>query len=125
MNMAALNLLMTEVPDGLLPDMPIEPKKITAGNPVARGMILSQSVDKKMTCGVWSCEPGSFDWDFAWDEFIYVLDGAVTIREESGEVHTLGPGDSVHFPLGLRTQWEVTEPVHKFFVLRTPEPFEV
>lgn len=123
MNISDLHLLMAKVPTGPLPDMPIEAEKITGGNPVARGAILSQSDDKKITCGVWSCEPGSFQWQYAWDEFIYVLEGAVTTREDGGASHSFGPGDTGHFPLGLVTHWEVTEPVRKFFVLRTPEPF--
>ena len=118
-------ILSTQAPEGGLPDMPIDAAQITSGNPVARGAILAQSSDRKVTSGVWSCEPGAFDWDYTWDEFVYVMEGSVKIRQEGGEEHLLGPGDTAHFPVGIRTHWEVIEPMRKFFVLRTPEPFEL
>ena len=120
-----LSILTASPPSAELPPMPIEPAWITAGNPVARGTVVSQSQDKKMSSGVWSCEPGEFDWEFGWDEFVHVLEGKVTITEHGGKSHDLGPGDMAHFPLGLKAHWVVKETVRKFFVIRTPEPFEL
>ena len=115
-------ILKAETPAGQLPDMPIEPAWIKAGNPVARGTILTQSADKKVSSGIWSCEPGEFEWLFGWDEFAHVLEGKATITADGGDAITLGPGDMVHFPLGQKTHWVVTETIRKFFVIRTPEP---
>ena len=117
-----LSIVLAKAPAGELPDMPIESDMITAGNPVARGAILTQSEDRKVSSGLWTCEPGEFDWNFTWDEFVYVLEGEVTITEEGGKSYTLGPNDMVRFPLGLKTHWKVTRSVRKFFVVRTPEP---
>ena len=117
-----LSIVLAKAPAGELPDMPIEADMITAGNPVARGAILTQSEDRKVSSGLWTCEPGEFDWNFTWDEFVYVLEGEVTITEEGGKSYTLGPNDMVRFPLGLKTHWKVTRSVRKFFVVRTPEP---
>lgn len=105
-----------------LPDMPIEPSWIKSGNPVARGTVLTQSGDKKISSGIWSCEPGQFEWTFTWDEFVYIFEGEVTIREEGGPTHTLKAGDMAHFPLGLKTHWDVKKKVRKFFTIRTPQP---
>ena len=121
----ALNIITAHSPSDALPDMPIEPAQITAGNPVARGVVLTQSADKKRSSGFWSCEPGEFDWDYTWDEFVYVLEGEVTISAEDGNSRTLGPGDVAHFPIGLKSHWKVTKTVRKFFVLHTPEPLEL
>ena len=111
---------------GNLPDMPIEPSWIKEGNPVARGMIAMQSSDKKVSSGTWSCQPGKFEWTFAWDEFVHVLEGEVDIIEDgSKQVLTLRAGDLAHFPLGTKTHWHVKEPIRKFFVVRTPEPLEL
>ncbi len=125
MNASTVKLLMAHAPTGRLPDMPIEASNITSGDPVARGAVLAQTTDRRVTSGVWSCEPGSFDWEYTWDEFVYILEGEVTITEVGGDSYTLSPGDIGHFPLGLRAQWKVTKAVRKFFVLRTPEPFNL
>ena len=120
-----MSITTADTPAGTLPDMPIEPSWIEEGSPVARGTILTQSADKKVSSGLWTCEPGKFQWTFGWDEFVHVLEGKVTITEENGPTHTLGPGQMAHFPLGLKAHWHVIEPVKKFFVIRTPEPLEL
>ena len=106
-----------------LPDMPIEPSWIQEGAPVARGTVLVQSADKLLSSGLWSCTAGKFRWEFGWDEFVHVLEGEVTITEEGGTVHNLGPGDTAHFPIGLVAHWHVPEYIRKAFTIRTPEPF--
>jgi uncharacterized cupin superfamily protein len=89
-------------------------------------MIATQSADKKVSSGIWSCEPGKFEWTFAWDEFVHVLEGEVDIVEDgTGEVLTLRAGDLAHFPLGTKTHWHIKQAVRKHFVLRTPEPLEL
>lgn len=125
--MAALRIQVTKAPSDPLPDMAIEPSWITEGSPVARGTILNQSVDKKVSNGFWSCTEGKFDWTFTWDEFVTILEGQVVITEagEGGRSYTLNVGDAAHFPLGLVAHWHVLKPVKKFFVIRTPEPLEL
>ena len=124
--MATLTLQAAAAVDGQLPDMPIEPSWIKEGNPVARGTVLTQSDDKRVSSGLWSCEPGKFEWTFGWDEFVHLLEGEVEITEDGTDnTVTLGPGDMAHFPLGMKTHWHVRKAVRKFFVVRTPEPFEL
>ena len=108
-----------------LPPMPIDPAWIQEGTPTARGTVLTQSKDKLLSSGFWSCTAGKFKWVFSWDEFVYVLEGEVTIREEGGATHTLRAGDVAHFPRGLTTHWHVPKFVRKFFTLRTPDPFNL
>lgn len=124
--MSTATLQSAVTPAGALPDMPIEPSWITDGNPVARGTVLTQSADKRVSSGLWSCEPGQFDWTFSWDEFVHVLEGEVDITAEgSDHTQTLRAGDMAHFPLGMKAHWHVKQAVRKFFVIRTPEPFEL
>lgn len=124
--MATLAIQHTPTPTGELPDMPIEPSWITSGDPVACGTVTAQSEDKKVSSGLWSCEPGKFQWTFTWDEFVHVLEGEVEINEDGTDnTITLRPGDMAHFPLGMKTHWNVKQKVKKFFVIRTPEPFEL
>jgi uncharacterized cupin superfamily protein len=99
---------------GELPDMPL-----------AKGKVLLQSADKLVSSGLWSCTAGRFRWVFAWDEFIHVAEGEVTITEEGGKTYTLRAGDFAHFPLGLKTEWLVPKFARKWFTLRTPEPFNL
>lgn len=123
--MTDLTIKKVDASDAELPAMPIEPAWIVDGTPDARGAVLLQSADKLISSGLWSCTAGSFRWEFGWDEFVHILEGEVTITEDGGDSYTLRPGDSAHFPLGLRTQWHVPEFVKKSFTLRTPEPFDL
>ena len=124
--MATLTIQHAPTSAGDLPAMPIEPSWITEGDPVARGTVVAQSEDKKVSSGLWSCEPGKFEWTFSWDEFVHVLEGEVEITEDGTDnTITLRPGDMAHFPLGMKTRWHVKQKVRKFFVIRTPEPFEL
>ena len=115
----------SKTPVDPLPDMPLDPAQITEGNPVARGTVSHQSADKKVSSGFWSCSEGQFDWTFTWDEFVRIIEGEVTITEEGGDTYDLGPNDTAHFPCGLKAHWHVKKAVRKFFVIRTPEPFEL
>ena len=125
LNTQPLSIMTAETPSGALPDMPIDPSQITAGNPVGRGAVLNQSADKTLSSGLWTCEVGEFDWEYTWDEFVHVLEGEVTITEVGGKSYTVRPGDMAYFPNGLRAHWKVTKPVRKFFVLKTAEPLDL
>lgn len=104
------------------PEMPIPAEQIIEGQPDARGVVVHQSPDRLVSSGFWQCSPSKFTWDYTWDEFVHVIEGCITISDESGATRTLGPGDLAHFPKGLKTTWHVEQQVRKFFVLRTDEP---
>ena len=118
-------LVTAKSPSEALPPMPIDPEQVKEGNPDARGVILVQSADRKLSCGLWQCNPCKFEHTYAWDEFARILEGEATISEEGGNTYTLAAGDFAHFPLGLKSLWEVKKTVHKVFFLRTPEPLEL
>lgn len=120
-----LKIKTAQTPGDGLPEMPINPDWIKGGDPVARGVILVQSEDQKLSCGLWQCSPGQFEWHFGWDEFARVIEGEATIREEGGDTYTIGPGDVVHFPLGIKTDWDVKKTVKKVFFIRTAEPLQL
>ena len=58
---------------------PIPADQIKAGQPVAKGMVIARSEDRKTFTGVWECTPGTFEWSYTWDETISVVAGRVTI----------------------------------------------
>ena len=123
--MAKPKIKTAKTPAGSLPDMPINADWIREGDPKAKGTILLQSEDQKLSSGFWECSPGKFIWIFGWDEFARLSEGEVTITEEGGETYTLTAGDVVHFPLGLKTHWHVKKTVKKVFFIRTPEPLRL
>ena len=120
-----LTMKVVQAHTGALPDMPIPAEWIHEGNPQARGVVLIQSADQTQSAGLWECTPGKFEWNFSWHETAHILEGEVTIQEEGGATYTLGVGDFVHFPLGLKTHWHVKRTVRKVFFLKTPEPLQL
>lgn len=68
--------------------------------------------------GLWAVDVGHYFFFFDYEEYVYVLEGEVTVTER-GESRTLRPGDMALFPIGCRCEWEVTKPLKKFFVTRT------
>ncbi len=120
--MSALVIQFASKVSGDLPDMPIQPSWILEGTPRARGKVLLQSADRKVSSGLWDCSAGRFQWTFTWDEFVHVLEGEVSISQQGGPTVTLKAGDSAHFPVGLKTEWLVPRYVRKAFTVRTAEP---
>ena len=102
---------------------PISQELILSGNPDPKGKFLWQSDDKKLGNGVWTCQTGSFNWDYTWDETIYFLEGEATITNvETGEGDTYRGGDMFFVPTGVKSKWVVTKPVRKVFHLRSDTP---
>lgn len=105
-----------------LPPMPLAPETIRAGRPEARGCVVVQSDDQRVSSGLWECTPGRFTWEFVWDEFVHVHAGHVIVTTEDGQRIELRAGDFAMFPRGMKTEWEVLERVRKTFTVRTVDP---
>ena len=97
---------------------------ITEGNPLARGKVLWQSEDKRLVNGVWSCEIGSFNWNYTWDETIHLVEGEVTITER-GNSNTYVAGDLIYIPAGTDSYWNIRQPVLKVFHARSDNPIDL
>lgn len=95
---------------------PLAPEQVVAGDPQAAGTILWKSADSKLCNGVWSCTPGTFDWEHA-DETLCVVEGRATITPEGGEPFEISPGDVVFLAEGTKTRWQVHETIRKAFHL--------
>ncbi len=65
---------------------------------------------------IWSCEVSRFDWQYDQPETCYILEGQVTVTAGDQQV-SIGPGDLVVFPAGLKCVWDVTQPVRKHYKL--------
>ena len=112
-------------PTASLDPWPLLPAQITGGNPQAAGRFLWQSDDKRLGNGVWTCTPGSFTWDYSWDETIYLLEGETTIADQDGNSNTYRAGDLFFVPTGTKARWEVTRAVRKVFHLCSDTPVEL
>ena len=108
-----------------LESWPIDISLITSGEPRASGVVLHKSADGKTADGVWECTPGSFRWNYTWDETVYILKGRFSIVSEGGERIHLQAGDVVHFPNGLRATWEIAETVRKVFSLSSNQVLDL
>ena len=111
------------VPEKLeLKPAPIAPKFVLEGNPVARARRLSGSYDTTSSSMIWTCTPGKFQWNYSVDETLYILSGEVYVTDEKGEIHHMTAGDSVFFPAGSRSIWQVTQEITKIAFCRQSMP---
>ena len=100
---------------------PIEPSWIVGGRPQARCAELTRSRDGTAATFVWDCTAGEFDWTFAADETVHILQGEVVVDDGSGP-RTLRPGDVALFHAGSTCRWRVPAYVKKLAFLRDPIP---
>jgi uncharacterized cupin superfamily protein len=101
---------------------PIHPDWVIEGNPIARNKVLSSSADGTASTLIWDCTAGRFNWFYDVDETIYVIEGAVVIRDVTGLQRRYNAGDSIFFPAGARAEWHVEKYIRKIAFCRTPLP---
>ncbi|HKZ89935.1 MAG TPA: cupin domain-containing protein [Thermoplasmata archaeon] len=99
-------------------DDPVPAADIIKGSPKARTFLLYDEDGGRYACGIWHCSPGTFDWTFGVDEFVYFLEGDARIRYEGGRTIRVKGGEAAHFPPG-RVRWTITRTVKKVFVARS------
>ena len=120
--MKQASVVAARLDDVELADDPIDPDWIIAGAPEARCGQWSVSTDRTTTTHVWDCTAGRFDWYFAVDEIVHIIDGAVTVSADDFPARTLHAGDAALFRAGTWAVWEVPEYVRKHAILRRDLP---
>ncbi len=108
-------------PSGLAP-APIRSEWIIDGQPVARLELLSTSADGTASTYYWDCTAGRFNWYYAFDETLHILEGSVALKEPSGRTRRVTAGDVVFFPAGSSAEWTVDTYIKKLAFCRTPLP---
>jgi uncharacterized protein len=101
---------------------PIVPAWVIEGTPIARNFVLSRSDDATATPLLWDCTAGVFNWHYDIDETVFVLEGSVTVIDDDGVEHRLGPGDHALFRAGSHAVWRVEDYVRKVAFCRNPLP---
>ena len=118
-------ILTVNAPGASLDPWPLPKEQIISGDPQASGRFLWQSEDKRLGNGVWECTPGSFTWDFTWDETLSLLEGEVTITDQDGRGNTYRAGDLIFVTTGTKSTWVITKTVRKVFHIRSETPVEL
>lgn len=103
-------------------DCPIDPSWVLEGAPRARIVSLASGVDGFATTALWDCTPGTFRWQFHWDETVHLMEGVVEVTMPDGSRHRLEAGSVAFFPGGSHAVWRVVEPVRKLAVCRRTVP---
>lgn len=107
--------------DVRLDPAPIRPEWVLDGDPQARCRELSRSADGTAITAVWDCTAGAFNWHFAGDETVHILEGQVVVDDGSGP-KILSAGDVAFFPAGTWARWDVQGYVKKLAFCRDPLP---
>lgn len=102
---------------------PIERSWIIEGEPVAELSILSKSADSRAWTVVWQCSAGKFDWHYAFDETLLILDGSIVIEADGMPPTRHGPGDVIFFKEGAHAIWHVENSVRKLAFCRRTNPY--
>ena len=66
---------------------------------------------------IWECGVSEFDWEYTQTEKCLIIEGRVTVTDdpETDQSISIGPGDYVQLPNGLKCIWKVTEPIKKHY----------
>lgn len=108
---------------------------MSAWEPISRDSVLSGQADERrhrfymsdrklpgqIRVGVW--EAGAYCEklvNYPKDEFMYVIEGSVTIIAENGHKEKFEKGDSFFMPAGFSGVWFQDEPMKKYFMVFDP-----
>ncbi len=105
-----------------LTSWPLPEDWVISGSPAASGTVISRSDDSRIVRGVWECTPGSFSWDFSYDETLVVVSGRATVQLDTGDSVELAPGVLAFFGRGHKATWTVHETLRKGFHADSPDP---
>ena len=64
---------------------------------------------------VWIKEVSEFPWEYDSQETCFFLEGEVTVIPDGGEPVTVGKGDLVIFPVGMKCTWKISKDVKKHY----------
>ncbi len=103
---------------GLVDWGPIEPGEIENGTPVQRGHLYLNDEDAGLMIGVWDCTAyTSVMGPYPVNEFMFVLEGSVTMVLSDGCEETISAGQAFIIPKGLVCQWKQPGYIRKYFVI--------
>ncbi len=103
---------------GLTEWEPIDPSSLDEGKPVQHGHIYHEDPQLGYLAGVWHCTPMTEKFGpYAMHEFMFLLEGSVTMICADGHETTVKAGEAFILPKGLACQWKQTDSVRKYFMI--------
>jgi uncharacterized cupin superfamily protein len=102
--------------DDDLEPRPIHPEWLLDGSPQTRARSLPFTDTASLFGTIWETTAGRFEWHYAGDELVAILEGEVEITPPTGEPFTLRRGDVVFFPGGQIMHWRVPVYVKKLAI---------
>lgn len=88
----------------------------------AQGHVYLRSTDNQRA-GVWRADPAtSGPHTTKYSEFMYLLEGSVTLIDKDGRQETFKAGDALLVPRGTEYTWKQTAPLRKYYVIFDLEP---
>ena len=94
------------------------PDRLVAGNP--KRITQSLYEHPNMNCGIWTCEVGAWNIQFAANkqEFFQVIEGLIRLHDAKTQSFIeIKAGKAGIIPPGFRGKFEVVEAVKKYFVV--------
>jgi len=64
---------------------------------------------------IWTKEISEFPWSYSSQETCYFLEGEVEVTQEDGTSVSMGKGDLVVFPKGMKCTWKILGDVRKHY----------
>ncbi len=105
-------------------DNPDSDYRILEGNPKTSGRLDAGGAGQQTRQGIWRCTKGVFECTEQGDELMTVLAGRCRVIDKAtGNISTLGPGDSLFIRDQSRVIWDVTEDVTKVFFGYKPDGY--
>ena len=96
----------------------MDPASLVSGTPVQRGWFADENSETGYMAGVWDCTAfvapaGPYEVD----EFMFLLEGSVTMVMPDGTEVTVDAGQAFVIPKGLQCQWKQPGYVRKIFMI--------
>lgn len=98
-------------------DIALDTAELIDGQPMGLDHIYFENETSGIRAGVWRSTPYIEFYDaYPCNEFMYVLEGSVTLENETFS-ETYVKGDAFLVPKGFRGYWKQTEPILKYYVM--------
>lgn len=109
-------------PSGGLSQAQIADPSIFLGEiPTQHNHVYFQDSSGQMTVGLWTSTPfETAATPFRRNEFMYLLEGSVTLTDGDGVKHHFQAGDSAYVPMGAVRGWKSTGLVRKIYTIFQP-----
>lgn len=97
------------------PQTPVNPERVTAGNPMERLNNVFTNTKENFFCGVWESTTGKWDLNYTEDEFCYMIEGKAILTDAQGHTEEVNTGDAFVVPAGFSGTWETIGIAKKFY----------